>query len=78
MAHTKAIYALALVVATPSLASVGEPAPAGTAETKYCMKIEAITGTRLEEVKCWTREEWAAEDVDVDAEWATEGVRTIG
>jgi hypothetical protein len=52
--------------------------PAGTPETKYCMRIEAITGSRLEELKCWTREEWAEREVDVDLEWAREGVRTIG
>jgi uncharacterized protein YjhX (UPF0386 family) len=42
------------------------------------MHIEAITGSRIEKLKCWTREEWAEQEVDVDAEWAKEGVRTIG
>jgi hypothetical protein len=40
------------------------------------MRIE-ITGSRLEEVKCWTREKWAEDEVDVDKEWADEGVRVI-
>jgi hypothetical protein len=58
----------------------GQPiaAPAGTPATLYCMHIEAITGSRLEKVKCWTREEWAENGVDVDQDWATEGVRAIG
>ena len=42
------------------------------------MRIEAITGSRIEELKCWTREEWAEQGVDVDEDWAKEGVRTIG
>ena len=82
MAHKALVLALiaaASPVAAANLASTPPaPAPAGTPETKYCMYIEAITGTRLEEVKCWTREEWAEQGVDVDKEWAKEGVRTIG
>ena len=53
-------------------------APAGTPLTKYCMHIEAITGSRLEKTKCWTREEWAEQGVDVDHDGPKEGVRTIG
>jgi hypothetical protein len=51
-------------------------APAAGPDARYCMKIE-ITGSRLEEVKCWTRQEWAEQEVDVDKEWAEEGVRVI-
>ncbi|MGX7953162.1 hypothetical protein ACWPM1_11430 [Tsuneonella sp. HG249] len=53
-------------------------APAGSADTRYCMRIEAVTGTRVERVRCWTRERWAEQGVDVDRDWADEGVRTIG
>lgn len=71
------------VIASPVSASVQDPgmaltAPAGTPETLYCMRIEAITGSRLEKTKCWTRQEWAEQGVDVDHDWAKEGVRTIG
>ena len=59
----------------PALAAT---APAGTPQTKYCMRIEAITGSRLEETKCWTRAEWAERGVDVDKDWPEEGVRTVG
>jgi hypothetical protein len=85
MAHKEWLLALALIVPTSVSAAGQYPAqtvpavaPAGTPQTKYCMYIEAITGSRLEEVKCWTREEWAERGVDVDQDWPKEGVRTIG
>ncbi len=52
-------------------------APNGTPDTLYCMRIEPILGSRLEEVKCWTREQWADNEVDVDEDWAEEGVAII-
>jgi len=42
------------------------------------MRIEAVTGTRIERVRCWTRAEWAEQDVDVDKDWDREGVAIIG
>jgi hypothetical protein len=67
--------------ATPLAATNPEPvppvAPAGTPETRYCMRIE-ITGSRIDIVRCWTREEWAEQEVDVDKEWAENGVRIVG
>ena len=84
MAHKKWLFALSMVAFASPLAA-SEPdltrpasAPAGTPETKYCMRIEAVTGTRLESVKCWTREEWAEQGVDVDKDWPKEGVTVIG
>lgn len=75
------VATLVMAAAAPLSATQPEPvpavAPAGTPETRYCMKIE-ITGSRVEEVKCWTRQEWAEQEVDVDREWAEEGVRVIG
>ncbi|NNC48619.1 MAG: hypothetical protein HKO13_09345 [Sphingomonas sp.] len=53
-------------------------APEGTSETRYCKNVEATTGTRIERVNCWTREQWADQGVDVDKAWAEEGVRIIG
>ncbi|WP_395621842.1 hypothetical protein [Sphingomonas daechungensis] len=82
MAHRLIIGLGLIAAATPLSATIQEPqrlsAPAGSPETRYCMHIEAITGSRLEKVRCWTRDEWAAQEVDVDADWATSGVRTIG
>ena len=77
------IIALGVIAAaSPVSATVQDPAPpgapAGTPETKYCMHIEAITGSRIEKLKCWTRDEWAEQGVDVDKDWPKEGVRTIG
>jgi hypothetical protein len=71
-----------IAAASPISATVQDPAPrgapAGTPDTKYCMHIEAITGSRIEKLKCWTRDEWAEQGVDVDKDWPKEGVRTIG
>jgi hypothetical protein len=79
---------LKLLLATVGIAAAASPlsaarpepapavAPAGSPDTLYCMKIE-ITGSRIEEVKCWTRQKWAEEEVDVDQEWPKEGVRVI-
>jgi hypothetical protein len=83
MAFKQSRIALGMIVlASPLCAAIQDPtatgAPAGTPSTKYCMHIEAITGSRLELVKCWTREEWAEQGVDVDHDWPKEGVRTIG
>jgi hypothetical protein len=84
MAHKGLVLALTVIVAaSPVSANSGDlthktVAPPGGPQTKYCMYIEAVTGSRLEEVKCWTRQEWAEREVDVDEEWAEEGVRTIG
>jgi len=58
--------------ATDRMDSKAPDAPAGA---RYCLKVEAPTGTRLEKVLCLTREEWAKLEVDVDHEWAKEGVR---
>ena len=82
MAHKSLVIALGMIVAAPpAFATIQEPAPMGapegTPDTLYCMKIEAIIGSRIEEVKCWTREEWAENEVDVDAEWAREGVAIV-
>lgn len=46
-------------------------------ERRYCMRVEAFTGSRIEEVKCWTRQEWAEQGVDLDKDWPKEGIRII-
>ena len=85
MAQKEWLLALTLIASPVWAAGEDQPqaipaagAPAGTPQTRYCMYIEAITGSRLEEVKCWTRDEWAEQGVDVDKDWPREGVRTIG
>lgn len=82
MAYRELAVALSMIVAA-SAASATQPepmplsvAPPGTAQTRYCMRVE-LTGSRIEPVKCWTREKWADQGVDVDKEWPREGVRVI-
>ena len=84
MAHKALVVAFGMIVtASPLYASqelplLTEAAPPGGPATLYCMHIEPITGSRVEEIKCWTRAEWAEQGVDVDQDWAKEGVRVIG
>jgi hypothetical protein len=82
MAHKIGIVAASLIVAAaPSLAT--RPAPAAapsasdSADARYCLRIEPVTGSLLETVRCWTRAEWDEQGVDVDKEWAKEGVAII-
>ena len=44
----------------------------------YCLKMEPITGTRIGSILCWTRQEWADNDIDLDKAWAEDGVEVIG
>jgi hypothetical protein len=82
MAHKELLVALSLIAASPVSATSPEPIPAeppaGTAETQYCMHVEPTTGSRLETVRCWTRAQWAELGVDVEKDWAKEGVAVIG
>lgn len=66
------------LLGTRSFVLSGDAASGVSADTKYCMRVETVTGSRLEAIKCWTRQQWADNGVDVDKDWAREGVRTIG
>ena len=72
--------ALSLLLAS-SLAAAAQPAPAGApmapATALYCLRVDPSVGSRMETIRCETREGWALLDVDVDAEWATWGVRVV-
>ena len=81
MAHKALVFAFSMILAA-SPVSASRPdldpamgAPAGAPDTRYCMRVEPVTGSRIETIKCWTREEWAEQGVDVDQDWAKEGVR---
>ena len=83
MAHRSWMFALGLAaLAAPLSANDPRPAPPPAPEAgpnaRYCMKVEPMTGSRIETVRCWTREEWAYQGVDVDKDWAKEGVAVIG
>lgn len=71
------ITALALLTANPPLPP-GTPAPPGTPQTLYCLRVDPVIGSRIETIECKTRDEWAMLGLDVDQEWAENGVRVIG
>ncbi|HEX6661035.1 MAG TPA: hypothetical protein VF067_04105 [Sphingomicrobium sp.] len=73
--------ALGAILATSATASIQSMpttgAPEGTPQTRYCLRVDPNTGSRMETIQCRTREEWALLEVDVDQEWAENGVRVI-
>jgi hypothetical protein len=95
LAHKILIAAFGMIVAaSPVLATTSpEPNPptipaTETPGTQYCLRVGPYTGTRLEDVKCLTRQQWAElcdnddwpwvrQCVDVDKEWAKNGVAII-
>ena len=80
MSHKRLAVALSLILASsPLSAQVPERMPAAGApaagpSARYCMRVAPITGTLAETVRCWTRDEWTEQGVDVDKEWRKEGV----
>lgn len=83
MAHRRLASFAFLAGASPLFAaSLQQPqpsmAPPGNPRTLYCMHVDPITGSNVQTIQCWTREEWAEQDVDVDKEWAKNGVKVIG
>ena len=80
MAHHQLIAALAVMAATlPSAANPGASgAPAGSPSTRYGLRVEPDPYSRIETIQCMTRSEWADLGLDVDQEWAENGVRVIG
>ena len=82
MSHWKLAVGLSLVGVSPVLAQSPEGdgtagAPAAGPHARYCLRVEAVTGTLTEQVRCWTRRQWDDQGVDVDKEWAREGVKVI-
>ena len=79
MAH-ELLIALSLVSTQPADAHAvpANPAPPGGPETLYCLRVDPIIGSRIETIRCKTRDEWATLEIDVDQEWAENGVRVIG
>jgi hypothetical protein len=82
MAYKHAIFALSILIpATPLGAQMdqgpGEGAPAAGPDARYCLRVDPVTGSRIETIRCETREGWAQLDVDLDKEWPTEGVKVI-
>jgi hypothetical protein len=67
-----------ILAASPLSAAPNGPAPAAGPDAQYCMRVGPVTGRIAETIECWTREQWTDQGVDVDQEWAKEGVRVIG
>jgi hypothetical protein len=80
MAHKQLVVIFSLIAAaSPVSATQPEPsAPPAPADARYCLKVEPVTGTRIETIRCETRAGWAWLEVDLDKEWAEEGVKVIG
>ena len=82
MAHKHMLAALSLMITVSPVSASIDPtpstAPPGNPGTLYCMRVDPITGSNVQTIQCWTSDEWAEQDVDVDKEWAKNGVRTIG
>src|SRR5688500_757008 len=72
MARKVRVVALGMIVAaSPLSATTPVPTPATLPSTEapgteYCLRVGPYTGTRLEEVQCWTRQEWAEQCVFED------------
>lgn len=72
------------MVMTGTISAAGSPpetaprvgAPEAGPDARYCMRVK-LTGNVIEPVRCWTREKWAEQGVDVDREWAEEGIRVL-
>lgn len=82
MAFRNVVFTLSLVAGAASGASASAdittgPSPSDSAFTRYCMRVGAITGSRVETIECWTRAEWAEQGVDLDKDWPKEGVSII-
>lgn len=76
------VVAFSMLVVPPVAATSPDQAatmtaPAGTADTRYCLRVERATGSLVETVRCWTRQQWAEQGVNVDKEWDKEGVRVL-
>lgn len=84
MTHKVLTVASIVVAGAWSAAAASQPAmmpssaPNAPPGAEYCMRVEAPTGSRIETVECWTRSEWAEQGVDVDLDWAREGVAVRG
>jgi hypothetical protein len=75
---TLALSLAAAVSQTQASPQPGMGAPPGTPETRYCLRVDPLIGSHIETVQCKTRDEWAMLGLDVDQEWAENGVKVIG
>jgi hypothetical protein len=75
MAH-ELLIALGIIAAVqPAPNPPPMPAPPGGPETRYCLRVDPLPGSKIETIQCETRDEWATLGLDVDEEWAQNGIR---
>jgi hypothetical protein len=83
MAYKQAIAALGMMVAAAPISAMqpqlraGAGAPEAAPGARYCLRVDPPTGSRIETIRCETREGWAELGVDVDQEWGMWGVRIV-
>jgi hypothetical protein len=83
MGYKELLIAFSMIFATSGVSAMQsdpsqEPgAPAASPDARYCLRVEPVTGSRVETIRCETREGWSDLDVNVDQEWADNGVRVI-
>src|SRR5438309_11970898 len=75
LAVTLSIGMAALTLTPATAEPTPARAPAGTPGTRYCLRVDPVTGSRLQTIQCRTREDWASLELDVDQDWAENGVR---
>ena len=68
------IWVAAALSSAVAISPAVAQAPPGTAFTRYCLRVEPVTGSHIPSVACLTREEWAEGNVNVDKVWAEDGV----
>jgi len=55
-----------ILAAAPAAADPAKDKAAVQDKTKYCIQIDAMTGSRINKVECRTKAEWAQLGVDID------------
>ena len=67
MPHVAKLALLSLILTSaPAAAEPAKGKAAARDQTKYCIEVEAITGSRISKMECRTKAEWARLGVDVD------------
>jgi len=71
------LIALSLAMLQQPATAPQTAAPAAPPTARYCLRVDPTTGSKMETIRCETRDTWASMDVNVDVEWAAWGVRVV-
>jgi len=83
MPYKQLIVALSMMVTTSPISATqseqihGPGAPKAPATARFCLRVDPVTGSRMETIRCETREGWTQLGIDVDEEWTKWGIRVI-